>query len=524
MPSLKMFGVESPSQPQLILALSGIFGAYVLSILHFYLRGSNAPLVGRRFFFEPEWLVGVRFIHNSAQMIQYGYDKYKNTVFKVRRNDGIIFVIPNSNLERLRNMPEEKINGLEAHIKNLFGPYSTTEMMLESDLPTRVIQQKLTPNLLAAVPKMKDELEYALEVEVPNCQDEWVSVQVFDLLCRIIARVSARVFLGLVICRNERWFEICMRYTENVHLLVMTMRMVPSYMHWFIAPLIPAFWRVRSILKEGKRFISPLVQERRAAEAENRQGYKQDNDLLQWMMDLGYPNEALPDKLAHRQLLMSLATTHTTGMAAAHVMYDLCAYPGYLEQIREELLSVLRSHGGWHKSIIPKMRKLDSFMKESQRLNPPALIAFNRIARVPLELSDGTKLPPGTHFCMASNAISRDVAHLPGGGSPDAFDPFRWQRLRDDPSDPENVHRYQFSTTDSTSLHFGHGKFACPGRFFASQLIKMILGHILLRYDLKYPEGQGRPRNLVFDENIYPDPKARMLMRRRKLSIDEPFC
>lgn len=67
-------------------------------------------------------------------------------------------------------MPDDEINGLDAHIKSLFGPYSTTDMMLESDLPTRVIQQKLTPNLAATVPLMKNELTYAFNAEVPESQ------------------------------------------------------------------------------------------------------------------------------------------------------------------------------------------------------------------------------------------------------------------------------------------------------------------------------------------------------------------
>jgi hypothetical protein len=67
-------------------------------------------------------------------------------------------------------MPQGEINGLEAHIKSLFGSYSTTDMMLDGDLPTRVVQQKLTPKLAAVVPAMKDELNYALDVEVPECQ------------------------------------------------------------------------------------------------------------------------------------------------------------------------------------------------------------------------------------------------------------------------------------------------------------------------------------------------------------------
>lgn len=92
------------------------------------------------------------------------------------------------------------------------------------------------------------------------------------------------------------------------------------------------------------------------------------------------------------------------------------------------------------------------------------------------------------------------------------FDPFRSFRRR---QDPDEAARHQFATTDDNHLHFGHGKFACPGRFFAANEIKIILATMLLRYDFKYPDGKGRPVNMTADENVYPDPAARVLLRHR---------
>lgn len=115
---------------------------------------------------------------------------------------------------------------------------------------------------------------------------------------------------------------------------------------------------------------------------------------------------------------------------------------------------------------------------------------------------------------MASDAVLHDPDLFPGG-DPSIFDPFRWVRLREDPAHPENANRYQFAATDCQNLHFGHGRLACPGRFFASQQIKLILGHLLLQFDFRFLEGQVRPVNMCSDENVYPDPTARILIRRR---------
>lgn len=56
------------------------------------------------------------------------------------------------------------------------------------------------------------------------------------------------------------------------------------------------------------------------------------------------------------------------------MLYDLAAYQEHVAPLREELQTVLSEDGGkFRKSTMPKLRKLDSFMKESQRVNPPGL-------------------------------------------------------------------------------------------------------------------------------------------------------
>ncbi|KAI1500520.1 cytochrome P450 monooxygenase [Biscogniauxia marginata] len=507
--------IEWSTQVLLLLPVVGLLFVNLLHTIHGRLFGVKAKVVGYRSFCEPGWLLGFRFVRGSAPIIRDGYQEFKNSMFKVRRNDGEILIISNKHADKLRNMPEEHVSAIGAHIKNLLGRFSTTTIMLESDLPIRVLQQKLTPSLNSTIPLLGDELDYALGVEVPHCKDGWVNVQIHDIILRIVARVSARVFLGPSICRNEEWLHTSIHYTENVFTTVMTLRIFPSFLHGLIAPLLPSYWRIHANLRTAKRIISPIVRERRAAAARQGPNYEKASDLLQSMMDIAEPHESHPDKLAHRQLLLSLASIHTTTMAIAHAIYDLCANPQYFEPLREELFGV-PGEEVWQKITINKFRRLDSFLKESQRMNPPSLLAFNRLVRAPLRLADGTVLPPGTHFSMASDAILHDAEQLPGGGDPEQFDPFRYVRLREDPKSPENLSRFQFAMTDTNSLHFGHGKFACPGRFFASNEIKIILIHLLLRYELRYPEGQGRPQNLSVDENIYPDPSARVLIRARQ--------
>ena len=48
-------------------------------------------------------------------------------------------------------------------------------------------------------------------------------------------------------------------------------------------------------------------------------------------------------------------------------MYYLAAYSEYIKPLREEIEAVVNEHG-WSKTSMGKMRKLDSLLKESQRM------------------------------------------------------------------------------------------------------------------------------------------------------------
>lgn len=126
-----------------------------------------------------------------------------------------------------------------------------------------------------------------------------------------------------------------------------------------------------------------------------------------------------------------------------------------------------------------------------------------------ITLHDGVTLPVGAHFEMAIVPIQRDSTE-----NPDEFDGLRYYRKR---LDPAEAHKWQFATTNAQILHFGHGKQGCPGRFMASNVIKMVLALVLLNYDLKFPEGQGRPRSLPAFEYSFPNPKGRVLFKERSV-------
>ena len=147
-------------------------------------------------------------------------------------------------------------------------------------------------------------------------------------------------------------------------------------------------------------------------------------------------------------------------------------------------------------------------------------VSFNRKLQLPHTIASSSPpitLPKGSYIAVAAGPIASSEAVYEYS---QRFDGFRFHRRRHEPQ--ANPHAHQFVNTGLDNITFGHGRFACPGRFFASNETKIILGMLLLEYEVKFgaagEEGgrEGRPENQVFADACFPDPTVKMLIRKRR--------
>ncbi|KAI1505683.1 putative cytochrome P450 monooxygenase [Biscogniauxia marginata] len=463
----------------------------------------KAPIIGPTDTIRTRW----RFFQSASTLLDEGYEKYKGQVFKLSGHD--ILVVPRKYISELRSMPDEELSSIQANIDNFQGLYSTTAILTEGNLHTRTIQGRLTPRLRHHVPVVQETLRRHFPEEIPATKDGYTSVKAFHLVLRLVSFIAARHFVGLPLCEDEEWLSTALTYTENAFKTIIVLQIFPDWAKFFVTFLLPSSYQVNWALRKAKHIIIPLINERRRREREDFD-YKKPEDFLQYMMDAADEFDGHPDKLAHRLLILTLGAVHTTSMAATQTLFDLCAHPEYIEPLRQEVLEALQKDGEYTKQALTHFKKLDSFMRESQRLNPPSLLGFKRAVRKPLTLSDGTYLPKGVHLMMPIAPVVLDPEVTP---DPYTFDGLRHYHNRGKTGDG---HKHQFATTSDNSLHFGHGKYSCPGRFLAGNSIKMIISNILLKYDLRFPEGvTTRPPNVCLHEYVFPNPEAEVEFKQR---------
>lgn len=138
---------------------------------------------------------------------------------------------------------------------------------------------------------------------------------------------------------------------------------------------------------------------------------------------------------------------------------------------------------------------------------------MNRLATKEIPLSDGTVIPKGATIVVSAH-VNEDESIYPDAHT---YDGYRFYKKRQEPG---NEHRFQLVTTTRESFGFGHGLHACPGRFFAANESKILLMHLLLKYDWKFKEDHGRPKNFEIGTESIIDPTVELLFRSREPEID----
>ncbi|KAJ5793866.1 cytochrome P450 [Penicillium paradoxum] len=103
-------------------------------------------------------------------------------------------------------------------------------------------------------------------------------------------------------------------------------------------------------------------------------------------------------------------------------------------------------------------------------------------------------------------------------------DKFIGRRYYDLRQQPGNENKGQFVTPTQDHYGFGFGKHACPGRFFASNESKVIMIHLLMKYDWKFLPGQSRPEKKTIGHETMYSSDVKIMYKARKCEIEFPVA
>ena len=138
------------------------------------------------------------------------------------------------------------------------------------------------------------------------------------------------------------------------------------------------------------------------------------------------------------------------------------------------------------------------------------IVSLARKVMSDVTLSDGTFLPKDSFVSANLYATHRDPANY---SDPNEFRPFRYSEMR--AQDPSEATKHQMVNTQADYLSFGHGRHACPGRFFAVNELKVMMAYLILNYDMKMEVDGVHPESFYWATTIIPNPTAKIMFKKR---------
>ncbi len=146
-------------------------------------------------------------------------------------------------------------------------------------------------------------------------------------------------------------------------------------------------------------------------------------------------------------------------------------------------------------------------------MTPTAAVARQTLSDHKFSGPDGPFVPAGNWVSVPSRSIMRDPANY---ASPLTFDGLRFatnvNHATGETDMEVNAAHVKFTDASFKYPLWGLGKRICPGRFYASVALKLVVAEVLgAGYDIKLAEGDTE-RFLNFDS--FKVPRAKILMRR----------
>lgn len=230
----------------------------------------------------------------------------------------------------------------------------------------------LTRNISKTLSGVQDEADQCIPATIGECE-EWTPLTLYPIVARIIAQISGRIFVGLPLCRNPQWLGLTLSYTREVFAAVWPITQLNPLLRPFLVERLPEMQAIRKSMKGGRDMLEPLVRMR--MEATKDPDTDAEFNMIKPLLDNCNEKDRKDMVVQCRsQMTLAMAAIHTTAMNTTQALLDLCAYPEHIQPLREEIEEMMAADGGkFVKSNMTKLRKLDSFIKESQRLSPPGM-------------------------------------------------------------------------------------------------------------------------------------------------------
>ncbi|KAL3457939.1 cytochrome P450 [Aspergillus heterothallicus] len=457
-----------------------------------------------------------RFVQDGGEILRSNLKKH--SVFYTTTDKGPRLILSGEYADEIRKQDE-----VFSHVKSLEADWLTRLPGFEPSTNGKAhgaFVKDMVMKLVRAMPTlaqpMSEEVGVALVAHFGDKQ-EWLEVPLSATMVQIISQTSTRAFIGKELCRNAEWIACSTAFAQDTFIAAQSLHQWPRLLHGLMHRLLPPVRKLRWRMRQCQNLLEPILSLRRQQQKGQDNGRNNHNahapsgyefNLLDLILSSGEDGGEVHDPVI-AQLALSLAAIHSTADLLGKVILDLARNPHMLEPLRQEIIAVIGERG-LQLSAVTDLKLLDSVLKETQRMNPVTIVPMRRISTQETILADGTRIAKGTPIAVAHNRMM-DADVYP---EPERWDGYRFYNGQGAGAE----HGRALVALSADHLGFGYGKHACPGRFFAAVETKIVLCHLLLRYDWALVD-HSLPDVVTFGSFPIVNPNVKIAVRRRNSEI-----
>lgn len=373
-------------------------------------------------------------------------------------------------------------------------------------------------------PATADELDRAYR-SIWGTDPEWKTVNGWEACGKVISRASQRILVGLPWGRDERLLETSRQYANSLLVGGAIINCFPPQIRWLVAPVVTL--RAKYFQWKFVKMLLPLVEERlhlwaqtQTASATTGASTKDSpDDFLQWMIPIcakDGPEQLDPTRIALRLVSLLTPLIFAVCYVFSHCVLDIhgsTAKDEILSGLDEECSRVSKLHGGslYTSESVDALSRIDSALRESMRISDVAVTnLFRDVTAGEIDIGNGIRIGQGVRMVFPTQDVHLDADNY---ADPRRYDAFRFSRPCEKDVVGERMDQELITTTTPTFLPFGYGRHACPGRWFAAQLMKQALAYLVMHYDVELVGGPVRRRALL--NTMVPPVDAQIRIRRK---------
>lgn len=314
--------------------------------------------------------------YDYRRLLEEGATKYPGQPYLTSYAGDEFVVFPSTFFDEVKRLPQNKAS--MAQYMNMKAFRGFNFLGTHGVSMTKTIGVDISRGITLKVNKRQDQARVACEAAIGPA-DDWKDFSIFWTIQDIIVRTVQTGLVGEELGNDPRWLRAVNYFPMAIMAAIWLSNFVPRFLRPLVSSIafLPAWGLHRYMAYLLRPSVTKQVRSFKAAAAKGdderqdllRPSAEKDLPITSWLMNRYRPEEQEVNQVIADTIAMSFEATPSSAGTAYYILTELLVRPDFMQELRQELDEVMKD-GKLPLTHLSELKKLDSVMRESSRVNP----------------------------------------------------------------------------------------------------------------------------------------------------------